>query len=387
MSGCLIFPWASLSECAIAFSVEMMERSFGMRRHRMRPIVACIFAIIALLFFSAVASDASASAISMGFMQLPQADGKMMTVFYPSSGTEMPVKQGPFDLSWVPNGQPVKGIGRLIVISHGSGGSPWVHVDLAHTLVQRGFTVAIPLHAGDNYLDASEPGPPSWQKRPQEISKAIDMVANDAPLAKYLSFDAVGVFGGSAGGHTALSLAGGQWSDQRFKAHCEKYIEQDFSSCVGFTTLLKGNWLDGMKIWLAKRIIAARFSDDTVHQYFDPRIKAAVAMVPFAADFDPNSLARPKVPLGLVIAEKDINQIPRFHVGAIVKACSPHCEVIMDLPEGGHGAMLSPMPPLNQGSIGQHLLGDPPSFDRAHVIPELNTRIADFFVRHLTNGP
>jgi predicted dienelactone hydrolase len=349
-------------------------------------IVQRILTGVACVFFSATTSHALAEVPSMGFMQLPQADGKMMAVFYPSSGTEIPVRQGRFDLSWVPNGQPVKGSGHLIVISHGSGGSPWVHVDLARALVRHGFTVAIPLHAGDNYLDASEPGPPSWAKRPQEVSKAIDMVASHAPLATYLSFDAVGMFGGSAGGHTALSLAGGQWSDQRFKAHCERNIEQDFSSCVGFTTLLHGNWLDGLKIWLARRIIAARFSDDTVHQYADPRIKAAVAMVPFAADFDPNSLAQPRIPLGLVIAEKDINQIPRFHVGAIVKACTPHCEVIMNLPEGGHGAMLSPMPPLEQGSIGQHLLRDPPSFDRTRVIPELNARIADFFARHLTNG-
>ena len=260
----------------------------------------------------------------MGFAQLPQADGRMTTVFYPSLGTEISVKQGPFNLSWVPNGQPVKGTGHLIVISHGSGGSPWVHTDLARTLVQRGFTVAIPLHQGDNYIDSSEPGPPSWRKRPQEVSKAIDAVAHYAPLAKYLSFDSIGVFGGSAGGHTALSLAGGQWSDQRFKAHCERNIEQDFSSCVGFATLLHGNGLDGLKIWIAKHIIASRFSDETIHRYEDKRIKAAIAMVPFAADFIPESLAQPRIKLGLIIAAKDVNQVPSFHVEAILKACTPN---------------------------------------------------------------
>lgn len=346
-------------------------------------MVLRILTRFALIFFSLAALQASAEAFSMGFTQLPQADGEMMTVFYPSSDPEIPVKQGPFNLSWAPSGQAVKGNGRLIVISHGSGGSPWVHTDLARALVSRGFTVAIPLHQGDNYLDSSEPGPPSWRKRPQEISKAIDAVAAYGPLAKYLTFDSVGVFGGSAGGHTALSLAGGQWSDQRFKMHCEKNIEQDFSSCVGFTTLLYGNGLDGLKIWLAKRVIASRFSDETIQRYEDPRIKAAIAMVPFAADFVPESLAQPKVKLGLIIAAKDVNQIPRFHVDAVLKACAPNCEVVMNLPNAGHGAMLSPLPPLEQGSIGSYLLGDPPSFDRAHVIPELNARIADFFLRYL----
>jgi len=346
-------------------------------------LVQRFLAGMALVFCSVSTSQASAAMPSMGFTQLSQSDGAMMTVFYPSSGTELPVRQGPFNLSWVPNGQPVRGNGHLIVISHGSGGSPWVHTDLARALVHRGFTVAIPLHQGDNYLDPSEPGPPSWRKRPKEVSNAIDAVANYDPLAKHLSFDSVGVFGGSAGGHTALSLAGGQWSDQRFKAHCEKHIEQDFSSCVGFTTLLKGNWLDGPKIWIAKRVIASRFSGETVQQYQDPRIKAAVAMVPFAADFIPESLKQPRVRLGLIIAAKDINQIPRFHVEAILKACTPECEVVMNLPDGGHGAMLSPLPPLEPDSIGSYLLGDPPSFNRVQLIPKLNERITDFFMRNL----
>ena len=319
----------------------------------------------------------------MGFMQLAQPDGAATTVFYPASGTEVPVRRGPFSFSWVPDGAPLKGNERLVVISHGSGGSPWVHVDLARALVRRGFTVAIPLHQGDNYLDPAHPGPVSWRTRPVEISAAIDRVARHAALASQLSLDAVGVFGGSAGGHTALSLAGGEWSDERFKAHCDRNIEQDFSSCVGFLTLLQGNALDPLKIWVARRVIDWRFSDATVQRYRDRRIAAAVAMVPFAADFIPESLARPAVHLGLVIARRDVNQVPRFHVEMIEKACTPRCEVIMDLPDGGHGAMLSPMPPLGRGSIEEHLLADPPSFHREQAIAELNGRIADFFVRHL----
>ena len=345
-----------------------------------------VMGLALVLFASLTSAIAADEKPSMGFIELPQADGRMTTVFYPSSGIELPVRHGPFSLSWAPDGQPITGNRRLVIISHGSGGSPWVHADLARALVRRGFTVAIPLHQGDNYLDPSEPGPPSWRKRPQEISEAIDAIFRHAPLAKHLSFDSVGIFGGSAGGHTALSLAGGQWSDQRFKDHCDTYIEQDFSSCVGFTTLLEGNWLDGLKIWLAKRIIASRFKDETVQQYQDPRLKAAVAMVPFAADFIPESLSQPRVKLGLVIAEKDINQIPRFHVEAVRKACAANCEIVMDLPDGGHGAMLSPMPPLEPDSIGSHLLGDPPSFDRVHRIPQLNDHIADFFIRNLKTG-
>ena len=105
--------------------------------------------------------------------------------------------------------------------------------------------------------------------------------------------------------------------------------------------------------------------------------------MPFAADFDPESLRQPRVPLGLVIADKDVNQVPRFHVEAVRAACEPRCEVIQRLVDGGHGAMLSPMPPLVASSVAKTLLGDPPSFDRAATIPQLHADIAAFFVQHL----
>jgi len=47
--------------------------------------------------------------------------------------------------------------------------------------------------------------------------------------------------------------------------------------------------------------------------------------------------------------------------------------------------MLSPLPPLEPGSVAERLLGDPPSFDRAAVLPLLHAAIAEFFVQRL--GP
>lgn len=313
----------------------------------MNDVVQC-FAGILVCLLCLVVKCAHAEPRSMGFTQLPQPDGGQITVFYPSSDSESLFTQGPFSIWLASNGVPVKGNGHLIVISHGSGGSPWVHADLSRVLVRQGFTVALPQHQGDNHLDSSEPGPVSWSKRPQEVSIAIDMIASYLPLADSLLLDSVGVFGGSAGGHTALSLAGGQWSNQRFREHCEYNIAQDFSSCAGFITMLNGSWLDEVKIWLVKRVIAARFPDSSFHQYVDSRVKAAVAMVPYAADFLPESLTNPKIPLGLVIADKDVNQVPKFHVEAILEACIPRCEVVMQLHDAGHGAILSPMPPLFQ---------------------------------------
>ena len=192
----------------------------------------------------------------------------------------------------------------------------------------------------------------------------------------------VGMYGMSAGGHTALSLAGGRWSEARFRDHCQAHIVDDFPTCVGLMLRLRGDILDGLKKTVALAAIRNRFDDPTWQTHDEPRIKAIVAGVPLAADFDPASLANPRVPQGFVTAGLDKWLKPRFHSSAILQACA-RCERIADLPTAGHGALLSPPPPLDRlGEIAADLLGDPPGFDRS-VMPEVDRKIVGFFRRHL----
>ncbi len=330
----------------------------------------------ALLFFMALAAQAA-----VGVAELPGLAGDgPVTVFYPTSGTVQALKRGPFTIQAAENAAPVAGNGRLVVVSHGSGGSAWTYSDLARALVEAGFVVAMPLHRGDNYADMSEVGPPSWRRRPAEVSRAIDAMARDARFATLLRLDKVGMYGMSAGGHTALTLAGGRWSPAVLARHCEAHISDDFATCVGLSTSLKGDMFDGTRKTISLWVISWRLSDATWQTYSDPRVKAVVAGVPFAADFDFASLATPRVPLGLVIAGKDIWLTPRFHVGAVRAACKA-CELVADIPNGGHGALLSPMPPGLTGRLAE-LINDPPGFDRG-VLPEVDRKIAAFFSRHL----
>jgi len=334
-----------------------------------------LFACVFLLAFAHAQAG-------VGLTELPGQEGDgPVSVFYPSSSEDQALQRGPFALQLAWQGAPVHGNGRLIVISHGSGGNPWVHADLARTLVQAGFVVAFPQHRGDHSGQFTDPGPVSWKLRPAEVSRAIDAVGHSPQFAPLLALDKTGVYGGSAGGHTALTLAGGRWSPAAFRRHCDAHIAEDFSSCVGFITRLRGNFLDGIKKSVALGVIRQRFDDATWQTHDDTRVRAVVASVPFAADFDMASLATPRVPLGLVVAQKDINQVPRFHIGAVRAACTS-CEVIADLPTAGHGAMLSPLPPFRPGSIEDELLGDPPGFDRSQL-PDVDRKITAFFSKHL----
>lgn len=303
-----------------------------------------------------------------------------MTVYYPTAAAARPVTIGPFTLDIAKDAAPAPGNGRLIVISHGSGGSPWVYADLARTLVGAGFVVALPEHRGDNHRHDGQPGPDSWKQRPAEVSRAIDTLGRDARFAPRVALDRVGVYGMSAGGHTALTLAGGRWSEASFRRHCEAHIGEDFNACVGLMLRLTGGVFDGLKQSVALGVIRARFADETPQGHVDARIAAVVASVPFAADFDMSSFAAPRVPLGLVTAGRDRWLAPRFHAERVLQACTP-CERIADLPDAGHGALLSPLPPGMTGLVGE-LLNDAPGFDRG-VLPGVDRRIAAFFVRHL----
>jgi len=259
-----------------------------------------------------------------------------------------------------------------------------VHSDLARVLVEDGFVVAMPEHRGDNYKDRSSPGPASWVRRPAEVSRAIDVVGQDARFRPLLALDKVGMYGMSAGGHTGLSLAGGRWSPAVLRRHCGAHIAEDFQSCVGLTTSLNGGIVDGPKKTIALWVIRWRLKDATWHIHADPRIAAVVAGVPFAADFDMTSLAVPHVPLWMVTARQDKWLIPRFHSDAVLQAC-PTCERLADLANGGHGALVSPLPPGLSGLLGE-LMNDPPGFDRA-VLPEVDRKITAFFRKHLVADP
>lgn len=311
----------------------------------------------------------------------PDADGGPVTVLFPTDTPPRTERAGWMRLPLSRDGTPAPGNGRLVLISHGSGGNPWVHLDLAQALVERGYVVAFPQHQGDHQGDPYHPGPPSWTRRPAEVSRAIDAVLSD-PRWQALDAARVGLYGMSAGGHTALSLAGGRWSPARFAEHCEAHLTEDFASCVGLATQLTGGPLDGLKQAVARWVIDLRFAGDADwREAHDPRLAAIVAEVPTAADFDMASLRAPRVPLGLVNAAQDRWLAPRFHGLRVLQACTP-CEDLATVASGGHGMGLSPLPPMSDPLLIA-LLSDPPGFDRGREVPEVRLRVVDFFERHL----
>jgi predicted dienelactone hydrolase len=332
-------------------------------------------------FLAAILTAVAASAYAgVGMVELPaDAVSGHVTVFYQTQAVPATVHRGNFQMGVAIDAAPSADSSRLVVISHGSSGSPWVHFDLVRSLVDAGFTVALPEHRADNYKDAGDPGPPAWRRRPLEVSRSIDRLAQEPAFASILDFARVGMFGMSAGGHTALTLAGGRWSPSRLREHCQSNIAEDFHACAGPSVSLTGGLLDGVKKVIVNAINDQKFDDSSWYKHVDSRIIAVAAGVPFAADFDPDSLRQPEVALALISARNDRWLIPRFHSDAIAAACRS-CEQLLTLETGGHGALLGPLPP---GGGVSDLIQDPPEFDRDTEVPRINKAITEFFRRTL----
>ena len=115
-----------------------------------------IGAAIALSFISLSALA------SVGLSSIPATTREgSITLYCPSSKLAQRVKRGSFTLLVAEQGAPTPGNGRLVVISRGSGGSPWMHADLATRFVDAGFVVAMQQHRGDKHLDNGQSGPES----------------------------------------------------------------------------------------------------------------------------------------------------------------------------------------------------------------------------------
>ncbi|QSI78526.1 alpha/beta hydrolase family protein [Niveibacterium microcysteis] len=323
----------------------------------------------------------SVTLAAVGLSELPATSASgPLTLLYPSRTEAHALERAGFHLQAAVDGPPDTGNGKLIAISHGSPAPVWVYFDLARALVEAGYVVVLPEHAGDNPRDGSAVGLESWKRRPQEVSAAIDRVATDARFARTLDFAHVGVYGMSAGGLTALSLVGGRWSPARLKAHCERHITEDFHACAGPAMSLDGGAFDGLKRWVVGTVLAWKLDDAQAYGGRDPRVAAAVVDVPFAAHFDPQSLREISVPVGIISAQRDRWLNPRYHSEQVLQHC-PRCSRLLDLPTGGHGALLSPLP--DAAAAAGSLVADPPDFDRPHEVPRINAAIVDFFKQNL----
>lgn len=343
--------------------------------------------LLAGLLLALASSLATAPAqAQVGRTMLTLAGGPV-ALSYPTDAVATPQRMGPFDVTVAPDAAPRPGQRRLVVMSHGTAGSALPDQALASSLAQAGFVVAQPLHAGDNYLDSSQAGPAAFRSRPQEVLRLIDALAADPVWSARLALDQVGVHGMSAGGVTGLALAGAQWRTLGLVQHCQQHVEEDIGFCLN-GALTDGQQAARRASYERARGVPEAFLPAELTRWEggrtppkdapaqpaapfdprpDPRIAVVTLAVPVAALFSPDSLARIRIPVGVLGADHDEVLLPALHSRHVLQHCGA-CTSLGELPGAGHFDVLAPWPAELAAQVaGQQVRGGMPvpGFDPA----------------------
>jgi predicted dienelactone hydrolase len=239
---------------------------------------------------------------------------------YPCREPSRPTAFGPYELDVSVGAPPAPGRFALVVISHGSGGSPLLYRSISLLLARSGYIVALPKHPGNSLGDNGlADSAQNFIYRPRQLVALLDALLADATWGPRIAAEPVTAIGHSMGGYTVLSVAGGQpW------ARTGEPIPVPQDSRIGALVLL------------------------------------APACGPFLA---PRALAAVTAPILAFTAEHD-PLTPDREVRAALETVADCARVsIRTVPDAGHFSFLSPFPrPMHVPGFAP--AQDPSGFDR-----------------------
>lgn len=270
-----------------------------------------------------------------------------VAILYPTEAAGEPTAFGPFTLEVARGAEIRDGRFRLVLISHGMGGSPMTHRLLARHLAASGFVVALVEHSFDNRNDTSRTGTVrALSDRPHQLRTVADWFLQGSGFQSRLAGETFAVIGHSLGGYSALALAG------------------------GIAASLPDEEPDGQP----RRI-------DTVQ---DPRVAALVLLAPATPWFrESGSLAGVDVPILLLAGGKDPHCPPALMAEPLLSAVArPERVRYRLIDDAGHYSFLSPWPPAMRNP-GFPPSQDPPGFDRDSFMEVLQAEVLDFLAETL----
>ena len=299
-------------------------------------------------FQSVVTSDADGNPLVMG-------------IWYPTDAHPWPTTLLGFNLMSVAHDGPVAGSALpLVVISHGNGGGPGGHADLALALAGQGFVVAAPMHDGDNFADQRALSSASWLvNRTRQIHATFDYLLATWPGHDRIDARRIGMYGFSAGGFTTLAVIGGVPDLHRIAPHCATTAE--------FACKLLAD---------AHSPLLLPANDPPASAYVrDGRVKAAVIAAPgLGFTFTADGLAGVTAPVQLWTGAADVNVPTATNAAPVRDALGTRAEFHV-VPDAGHFSFLVPCGPIGP----PYLCRDASGFDRKQFHAAMNQSVVEFF--------
>jgi predicted dienelactone hydrolase len=329
-------------------------------------------ALVALgLLVLGVAGVALATAMKaprpVGFQQLTVKDGHggafPLAVWYPTTSTPRPTTLIGIQLMSVAPDAPVAGTALpLILISHGNGGGPASHADLAMALAAAGYVVGAPMHGGDNFLDQAALATPGWLAgRSREFRASADYLLGDWSEHGRINPKRVGAYGFSAGGFTVLAALGAHPDLGVIPGYC---AHQKEFACELLRQAKSPLLQSGVQLPATAP---------------DPRIRAAVVAAPgLGFTMGAQALSRVTAPVQLWNAVDDV-KVPGASNADVVRAGLGDRVEAHQVPHADHMAFLAPCGPIGPPALCR----DAEGFDRTRFHAHMNASVIAFFDRTL----
>jgi predicted dienelactone hydrolase len=252
------------------------------------------------------------------------------SLFYPTDATPRPERFEPFTLDVAVDGKIVGASLPLVLVSHGTGSSPWLFRDLGAHLARAGY------NRGDDALAFTVA---NLENRPRHVKLVLDAALADKFVGPHLEPTKIGVIGHSIGAYTALAVAGGR-------------------PTAGASETKEG----------VQRAV------DVVH---DPRVAALVLLAPAAGWYmNDGALSNVEVPILLRSGDRD-DMTPAIHGDIIERGVRGRVDRKI-VANAGHFSFFSPYPAaLKSPTLAPS--HDPPGFDRVAYQATLGDEVTAFF--------
>jgi predicted dienelactone hydrolase len=326
--------------------------------------VALLFLGLAAVFW--MTALRSERPVGFDVVQAATADGKpfLVAIWYPTEARPLPTSLvGPVLMDVARSGAVAGKAMPLVVISHGNGGGPAGHADLAMDLASAGYVVAAPMHSGDNFADQSGVASGAFfNGRTQELRATVDYMLGKWQARERIDAARIGAFGFSMGGFTVLTAVGAQPELGKIATHCASAKEFVCDVLRHF----KSPQLD------AGTPAAKAFEPDL-------RVKAAVLAAPgLGFTMRADQLATVRVPVQLWSADHD----DKVGMATEVREAFGEKLDFNPVPGASHLSFLSPCS-IHGILAPEGVCSDQGRFDRKDFHKKMNASVIAFFDKNM----